>query len=93
MHKTTTPCPFCGNQINVLFREGVVSSRIVRNSTSRRRDLTFHPEKYEVIEDCPHCNNSMKELQKALDGILPSKPKSKEDLKKQLEDLGMTGKF
>ncbi len=49
-------------------------------------------EKYEILENCPNCKRNKKDIQKALIEGVP-KPKSKEDLKKQLEELGLSGKL
>lgn len=92
MEKISVVCPFCENKIDVLFIESTVSSKIQRNSTSKKRVTTVSQEKYQALEDCSNCGKSKKEIQKALqEGT--SKPKSKEELKKQLEELGLSGKL
>ncbi len=54
--------------------------------------IKINEERIVVRTDCLICGKSKNEIQKALTGGV-SKSKSKEDLKKQLEELGLTGKI
>ena len=93
METTFVPCPFCSKDVKVNYSPSVRYSKTEITATLGRRIKWFNTkEKYEVLEDCPNCKKSKKEIQKALEqGI--SKPKSKEELKKQLEELGLSGKL
>lgn len=84
------PCPFCDKPIQVFHRpQGIIAKQ--------SRSLNFRPkhyeELYEAITDCPHCGKSKQELMLALAGKAAPKPKSKEELRKELEELGLSGRM
>ncbi|MBI3413350.1 MAG: hypothetical protein HY051_04710 [Candidatus Aenigmarchaeota archaeon] len=94
MKETIVTCPFCSKEITVNYSPSIRYSKTEITATLGRRTKWFHTkERYETIEDCPNCHKSKKEIQKALNGEMLMKPKSKEDLKRQLEELGLSGKL
>lgn len=46
-------------------------------------------EKYEPLEDCPHCGKSKKEIKRALEGDMPTKPFNREEHIRKLRELGL----
>ncbi len=86
-------CPFCDKEINTLFEpEGFMIKK--SHADGRTKSQYLHKkEKYEPLEDCPHCGKSKREIKKALEGDMPTKPKPKEEVRKQLEELGLLDRF
>ncbi|MFH0890063.1 MAG: hypothetical protein V1836_02875 [Candidatus Aenigmatarchaeota archaeon] len=86
-------CPFCNKEISVYYKPSIFQADKSHSAAAGTKTSFFKTkEKYEVLEDCPNCHKSKKEIQKALEqGV--SKPKSKEELKRQLEELGLMKKF
>ncbi len=94
MKAVVVPCPFCNKEITVNHSPSVRYSKTEITATLGRRTKWFHTkEKYEVFEDCPNCNKPKKEVQKALNGEMPIRPKSREEVKMQLEELGLLDRF
>ncbi len=86
-------CPFCGTEIEVYYKPSMFQTHKSHSAAAGTKTSFYKTkEKYEVLEDCSNCHKSKSEIQKALtEGV--SKPKSKEELKKQLEELGLSGKI
>ncbi len=93
IYKDKIECPFCNNSIEAITIPGAVqASKSSSASAGTKTKWYKSKDKTEIMEGCSKCGKSKSEIQKALkEGV--SKPKSKEDLKKQLEELGLLGKF
>ncbi len=86
-------CPFCSTEITVYFQPSMFQTSKSHSAAAGTKTSFYKTkEKYEVLEDCPNCGKPKKEIQKALIEGVP-KLKSKEELKKQLEELGLSGKL
>ncbi len=62
-------CPFCGKaKVRMFHKEGYLQPRVSRISAGAK--TTYHrvPDTYEVLENCPNCGKTKKEIQKKLEG-------------------------
>lgn len=62
-------CPFCKKGIVRMFhKEGYLQPSFSR--ISAKSAVKYHrvPDTYEVLEDCPNCGKTAKEIQKNLEG-------------------------
>ena len=61
-------CPFCGKgKVKTFYKEGYIQANTTRIS-GRKATRSFHKsETYEVLEDCPKCGKTRKEIQKAIE--------------------------
>ncbi len=89
-------CPFCdkGDISIIIIPAGITIKRAFAASNSKPIPQSYAGDTIVVNKECPFCHKSDKEIRKALiSKETESKPKSKEELKKQLEELGLTGKL
>ncbi len=61
-------CPFCGKgKIKTFYKEGYKQAQTSRISGRKSTQSFQRPETYEVLEGCPVCGKTKKEIQKAID--------------------------
>jgi sarcosine oxidase delta subunit len=61
-------CPFCGKgKIKTFYKEGYRQAHTSRISGRQATRSFQRPETYEVLEDCPVCGKTKKEIQKAFE--------------------------
>lgn len=86
-------CPFCKKSVvRILKSESFMQAQ--RTHISAGTKYIYHrvPEKYKVLESCPNCGKSKKEIQKALDtGI--TKELSHAERLKRLRGAGLPTKI
>lgn len=71
------------------------TTRTSRVSAGAKQSFFMEKEKY-ISSDCPHCGAKGDKIEKALldaSSTSKSKPKSKEEVRKQLEELGLLNRF
>lgn len=80
-------CPFCHKgQIKIRHEEGMVSYRMTRSAAAGSKPVKFRTsDRYYVLEDCPNCGKTKKEIQEKLEG------REEIDHKKLLERLKKQG--
>ncbi len=94
MENKKIPCPFCNKEISVYYQPSIFQYKSSHSAAAGTKTKFYKTkEKYEPLENCPHCGKSKKDIKKALEGDMPTKPKSKEEVRKQLEELGLLDKF
>ena len=82
-------CPFCHKgKIKMFHKEGHLQPSFSR--ISAKSAVKYHrvPDTYEVLEDCPNCGKTKKEIQKLLEG---EKEITEEDRKKIIERMKKQG--
>lgn len=58
-------CPICDEgKIRVFHKEGYIQARTSRISAGAKTKFYKQPDYYEVLEDCPNCGRSKKEIEK-----------------------------
>ena len=81
-------CPFCKAKIQLLYKPSMIrfsSSSSASAGTKRKAFRT--QEKYEVlVEKCPNCGKSKKEIEKALE---KGKEPSNEEIVRRLREAGL----
>lgn len=61
-------CPFCEKgKVKTFYKEGYMQAHTSRISSGAKTKHFQRPETYEVLEDCPNCGKTKKEIQKALE--------------------------
>jgi len=91
--ETEIECPFCKKvKIRMFHKEGYLQAKTSRISAGAM--ITYHrvPDTYDVLEDCHNCGKTKKEIQKALEGEIPTKQISHECLKR-LKETGLPTKI
>ena len=67
MSEKEIECPFCRKgKVKTIHKESFMQSETTRIAGRRCTRSFSRPETYEVIEDCPNCGKTRKEIQKAL---------------------------
>ncbi len=72
------------------------TTRTSSSAAAGQKQNTFIEQEKYICKDCPYCGAKGERIEKAMrdaSSMYEPKPKSKEDLKKQLEELGLTGKL
>ena len=69
--ETEIECPFCKKA--KIRKEGYYQAKVSRISVGAKTTYHWVPDTYEVLEDCPNCGKSKKEIQKALKGEVSTK--------------------
>jgi uncharacterized protein (DUF2225 family) len=68
MSEKEIECPFCRiGKVKTLHKESFMQSDPVRISGRRSNKSYYRPETYEVLDKCPNCGKTKKEIQKAID--------------------------
>lgn len=61
-------CPFCEKaKVKVFHKEGYKQAHVSRISGKSATQSFQRPDYYEVLENCPNCGKTKKEIQKALE--------------------------
>ena len=67
--ETEVECPFCrGARIKLFHKEGYMQAKTSRISAGAKQTLHRVPDTYEVLEDCPACGKTRKEIEDVLEG-------------------------
>lgn len=67
--KAEIECPFCKKAtVKMFHKEGYRQASTSRISGKSATTFTTVPDTYEVLEDCPNCGKTRKQIQKKLDG-------------------------
>lgn len=85
----TMICPFCKKgEIKVFHKEGHLQPHFSR--IAAKSAVTYHkvPDSYEVLENCPNCGKTKKDIEKNLEG---DEEITKEDRKKIIERMKKQG--
>ncbi len=93
--KILIPCPFCDKEMTVFHKPELATTRTSRVSAGAKQSNFVEREKYQSA-DCPHCGTTGTKIEKALldaSSMYGHKIKSKGELRKQLEELGLMKKF
>ena len=87
IREITMECPFCRRvKIKIRHEEGMVSYRVTRSAAAGSKSVKFRTsDRYYVLENCPSCGKTKKEIQNKLDG------KEEVDHKKVLERVRKQG--
>ncbi|MBU0514627.1 MAG: hypothetical protein KJ621_07630 [Proteobacteria bacterium] len=86
--ETFLECPFCKKgQVRVFHKEGYLQPKVSRISAGSK--VTYHrvPDKYRVLEDCPKCGRTKKDIQQVFDGKYVDTAR----MKKRVEHLKRQG--
>ncbi len=89
-------CPFCGKEMMVEFKPKMPTTRTSSSAAAGQKQNRFIEQEKYIAKDCPHCGVSGDRIERALldaSSTFEPKTKSKEELKKQLEELGLGGRF
>ncbi len=89
-------CPFCGKDITVEFKPRMPTTRTSSSAAAGQKQNRFIEQEKYIAKDCPHCGISGDRIEKALrdaSSIYEPKTKSKDELRKELEALGLGGRF
>jgi endogenous inhibitor of DNA gyrase (YacG/DUF329 family) len=66
--ETILECPFCQKgKVRVFHKGGYLQPKVSRISAGAKVKYYRMPDTYQVLEDCPECGKSMKEIQKAFE--------------------------
>lgn len=81
-------CPFCEKvKIKVRYKPSVkMKKRSITATLGSRYNLKISKEIYEVLEDCPNCGKTRKEIEKRL---IEGKPMDREAVLKRMRDMGL----
>lgn len=80
-------CPFCKSKIQVLYKPSVLQFHVSRISAKTARTPFMSKEKYEIlVEKCPNCHKSKKEIEKAL---AKGKELPNEEIVRRLREAGL----
>jgi len=64
----TVRCPYCNKaDINIKNTSGYVSYRVSRISAGSKRTPYIHDPKIEVLDNCPNCGKTKREIKDALE--------------------------
>lgn len=89
-------CPFCGDDMEVAHKASMFTSRTTSSASAGQKQSRFVEHEKYVAKDCPNCGANGDKIEKALldaSSMYEPKAKSKEELKKQLEELGLGGRI
>ncbi len=92
-------CPFCDKgTIEIIVFPAGKTVRYARGSGKPGHGFkSWSQESIVTTKECPVCGKSNKDIAKKLkkieSGEMESKPKSKEEIRKQLEELGLLDRF
>lgn len=93
IQETSIECPFCEKgKVKTLHKESYLQGQESHISAGSKTTYSRKPEKYEVLEDCPKCGKSKKEIQKYLDGK-QKKEADPEKVKKRMKEAGLPTKL
>lgn len=82
-------CPFCSiGKIKTFYKEGYKQAHTSRISGRQATRSFQRPETYEVLEDCPNCRATCKDIQAFFDGKY-SKKISNEERIERLKKRGL----
>ena len=88
--ETEIECPFCKKaKVRMFHKEGYYQAKVSRISAGAKTTYHWVPDTYEVLEDCPNCGKSKKEIQKALEGEISTKKLSHEERIKRIKESGL----
>lgn len=81
-------CPFCEKaKIKVRHKPSVsMKKRSVTGAMGSRYSFHQSKEIYDVMEDCPNCGKTRKEIQKRL---MEGKPMDRNTILKRMRDMGL----
>ena len=86
--ETILECPFCHKgKIRVFHKEGYLQPKVSRISAGAKTTYYRVPDTYQVLEDCPNCGKSKKDIELKFEG----KYVDDEKLKKRMEQLKKQG--
>ena len=81
--ETEIECPFCKKaKVRMFHKEGYYQARVSRISAGAKTTYHWVPDTYEVLEDCPNCGKSKKEIQKILEGEISTNLSYQQGLKR-----------
>jgi len=76
-------CPFCKKGIVMVFhKEGYLQGRKSHIAAGDKIKFYKMPDIYEVLEDCPNCGKTAKEMQKAYESGVTREPTHEERLER-----------
>ena len=87
--ETLLECPFCHKgDVRVFHKEGYLQPRVSRISAGAKVRYYRMPDTYRVLEDCPECGKSKREIQRAFEtGV--TKEVSHEERLRRLREAGL----
>lgn len=88
--ETEIECPFCHKgKIKMFHKEGHLQPKFSR--IAAKSAVTYYrvPDTYDVIEDCPKCGKTKKEIQDVFEGKKSVKELTHEERIKRLKDAGL----
>ena len=87
----TVKCPFCDEGDIKVFYEPQQKRSNLTNTVGGRRTKVFRisKEKYDVQNDCPHCNASKKKIEKALISNVNYNAPSREKILERMRKAGL----
>ena len=92
LQPTKVPCPFCDNEIEVLYSPPSHTTRRSKSALGTGSNPVFSKESYEVLKPCPHCGKPANAIKKTL--IKPEgKPVPKDEMIKRMKEAGIPLRF
>lgn len=84
--KVDVECPFCGKPVKALHRPSLVREKKKASWGGCKKSFVRDEEVMEIMEDCPSCGKSKKEIEKALKH---GKEPSNAEVLKRLREAGL----
>lgn len=81
-------CPFCEKaKIKVRYKPSVkTKKRSITATLGSKYNLKISKEVYDVLEDCPNCGKTKKDIEKRL---IEGKPVDRESILKRIREMGL----
>lgn len=92
--ETEIECPFCHKgKVKMFHKEGHLQPKFSRIAAKSAVTYYRSPDIYNVLEDCPNCGKTKKEIEDVLEGKKPVKEMSHEERLKRIKEAGLPTKI
>jgi len=76
-------CPFChGSRVRVFHKESYLQGKKSHIAAGDKTKFYRKPDTYEVLEDCPNCRKTAREIQRAYETGIVREPSREERLER-----------